>query len=131
MITTKSQPFTPAVSYTHLTNVTINMTLAEMKKWFKEIPREYLMTEEELKILDDFPDVVTVYRGLQDQNAKIKALSWTWSKDTAKWFADRLCKSEGVYQAEIEKKYILACFKSEEEVICDYTKLKNIQRIIY
>lgn len=120
-----------AWQHTEGANAAVNMTLAEMRKWFKEIRPEYLMTDEEREQLDTLPETITIYRGLSDKQAKIKALSWTLSIRTARWFADREQRSEGVYRAEIEKKFILAYFddNDEQEIICDYSKLRNIRKI--
>lgn len=110
-------------------NAEVNETMFQKLKMFKEISQEYLMDEEELKKFYELPEIVTVFRGLQGPRTKIKALSWTLDKDKAEWFANRWKKGNGVYQATINKKYIIACFEYESEVIVDYRRLENIERI--
>ena len=87
-------------------NAPSDITLFQKLKFFKEIPKKYLMDQEEQEIYDSLPDEVTIYRGLQDDKAKIKALTWTTNKNTAVWFSKRWKKSNGVYKATIDKRYI-------------------------
>ena len=78
------------------------------------------MTPEERKQLDELDDTVTVYRGVTSYNAdNVLALSWSLEYDTANWFAHRFDEDGTVYQAQIDKKHILALFngRNEAEVI--------------
>ena len=64
----------------------------------------------------------------------MKGLSWTLSKNTAEWFAKRhLFGKKGygyLFYGEIKRKDIIALFdcRNEREVVCDYRKVRNIQR---
>ena len=75
-------------------------------------------------------DMVTIYRGVRVNN--YKGLSWTIDKQRAEWFAKRfgINGEKGyVFTGLIKKKDIIAFFDSrnEEEVVCDYRKIKDIQ----
>ena len=62
------------------------------------------------------PETLTVYRGVTSHNSRnIKALSWTLDRDKAEWFAHRFDENGTVYEAEIDKKYVLAFFASRNE----------------
>ncbi|MBO5021145.1 MAG: hypothetical protein J6D52_10820 [Clostridia bacterium] len=87
------------------------------------------MTPEERKQLDELDDVVTVYRGVTSYNAdNVLALSWTLEYDTANCFAHRFDEDGTVYQAQINKKDILALFngRNEAEVIVNPHCLKQV-----
>lgn len=91
--------------------------------------REFLMDEEERKFYQGLPDVITVYRGC---NKKDKTgMSWTLSKDTAKWFSKRLLQQGEVYEAQINKADVYAYFNSrhEQEILLNPKKLQNVHFI--
>ena len=94
--------------------------------------KEEIMTDGELKTYKSFPKILTIYRGC-DKREALKGLSWTLSKDTAIFFAERFGnKDKGqMYSAEIDKENALAYFNSrgEQEVVVDYRFLKNIKQI--
>ena len=76
------------------------------------------------------PEVVEVYRGITDYNKKyVKALSWTLSKKTAEWFADRFSSKGIIYKALIPKEHILAYFngRNEKEIVLDPKYLQDIE----
>jgi hypothetical protein len=94
--------------------------LKQWKKFFKSkrTSRNYLMDSEELKILDNLPKSVTIYRGCQ-KDVNENGISWTLDKDRAEWFATRF-KQEGlVLEKTILKRDIIAVFtgRSESEVV--------------
>lgn len=82
--------------------------------------------------IDDLSDgdIVIVYRGVGVNSHK--GLSWTTDKTVAKWFAERF-KTNGdigyVFTGRVHKKDIIGLFNSrnEQEVVCDYRKVKDIQ----
>lgn len=79
--------------------------------------------------LQELDDTVTVYRGVRSERpGSIKAMSWTLSRETAQWFANRYGKAGTVYEAAIEKKHIHALFlgRNESEVIVDPKYLTDI-----
>ena len=89
-------------------------------EFFEAADPEVIMTPEERKQLDELDDTVTVYRGVTSYNAdNVLALSWSLEYDTANWFAHRFDEDGTVYQAQIDKKHILALFngRNEAEVI--------------
>lgn len=100
---------------------------------FKKADKSALMNEDEIKRLDDLPDSVTIYRGINDiTNHPIDGLSWTLDIDTAKWFANRFAKmkegTSSIYKATIKKENIIAYFEEETEVVVNYKKLENIRK---
>lgn len=74
--------------------------------------------------------IIKIYRGCEKKEA-LKGLSWTISKDTAIFFAERIGNKGQVYSAEINKENVLAYFNSrgEQEVVVDYKFLKNIKQV--
>ena len=111
-------------------NMCKDLTKHQMVLYFKECDKSLIMTEEELKVIEDLPDIVEVYRGITDYNKKyVKALSWTLSKKTAEWFADRFSSKGIIYKALIPKEHILAYFngRNEKEIVLDPKYLQNIQ----
>ena len=101
-------------------------------KLFEKSKRELLMTKEELEKFNSLPQVIIIYRGLQGSKAKIRGLSWTLSKDKARWFATRWKNENKVYQAEINKEdiFMYTNDRNENEVVINPTKLKNIKECV-
>lgn len=110
-------------------NADPTVTLLEFVKYFRNAEKSKLMNEEEYQKYLDLPDKVTIYRGVKPKG-KVKALSWTLSKDKARWFADRFEPDGTVYRAAIEKSNVLAYFgcRGEEEVVVDYRMLMNVTK---
>ena len=102
-------------------------SLLIIKKLIKQT-KPLLLDQDELSKL---PDVVTIYRGQVDK-PYYKALSWTTSIYTAKWFATRFNKKGRLFKADIKKEDILAMFneRGESELVVDYSKLMNLQEIV-
>lgn len=113
-------------------NMNPSITKTELTNMFKRADKEFLMSEREYKKWQDLPEKLTIYRGVTEYNSKnIRALSWTTNYDTAKWFAGRYDEKGKVYQAEIDKKHILACTdkRGESEIIVEPKYLKNIEMV--
>lgn len=103
------------------------ISVPQFLKFFKKAKKEYLMTKSEMIAYDDIFEPLTVYRGYYSEKM-YPALSWTTDRLVAEFFASRF--SNGVvYKATIDKKYIVAMFDYENEVILDYKKLQNIEKI--
>jgi len=100
----------------------------ELIDLFSSCIPEVLMEKEELEVLKNLPEEVTVYRGVTTYNQKVvRALSWTLNIEVAKKFAERYWEENGtIYQAEIKKENILAYFEGEEEVIVIPRRLHKI-----
>lgn len=111
-------------------NNNTNVSKKELLGYFKQAPKENLMTPDEFKIYSHFDNVITIYRGVTNYNKdNVKALSWTVDKTTGKWFAKRW-KGEGyIYKAKINKNDIIAFCnrRNEKEVIVDYNKLYDLE----
>lgn len=113
-------------------NMNPSITKTELTNMFKRADKEFLMSEREYKKWQDLPEKLTIYRGVTEYNGKnIRALSWTTNYDTAKWFAGRYGEKGKVYQAEIDKKHILACIdqRGESEIIVEPKYLKDIEMV--
>lgn len=109
-----------------------NITRREMLSMFRSADLALLMEPEELSRLQGLEDTVTVYRGVRSKRpGSVKALSWTLSRDTAQWFANRYGKAGTVYEAMINKKHIHALFlgRNESEVIVDPKYLMGITQV--
>ena len=107
-----------------------NITAFQFVNLFKKANKQIMMSEEDWEYYKNLPETVKIYRGIRD-GAKVRALSWTTDYQTAHWFANRWTDDGDVYSAEIDKKDILAYFstRGESEVVVDFKKLKNIQKI--
>lgn len=105
-----------------------NGTLIRM---FEQAERKYLMTPAERRALDDMPEEITIFRGLQDDRARRKALSWTTSYQVALWFATRLQKPGKILQATIDKPHVYMYSRAgnEEEVVVNPNRLRKIREV--
>lgn len=104
-----------------------------MREWLIASDRTTYMTEEELELLQNLPDKVTIYRGAQfDEPAD--GFCWSLKKSVGEWFANRFQNKHPVlYTATIDKNDILFYTNSaeEEETVVDYTKIEeiNVQKL--
>lgn len=108
-----------------------NVTLREFVSWFKKANKSYMMDESELKVFNDLPEEVVIYRGVGNRKYK-NGMSWTLNKNKAIWFSKRFnFDDKHVYQGIIAKKDILVYTnqRDEQEIIVDYKKIKNIGEI--
>ncbi len=113
-------------------NMNPSITKTELTNMFKRADKKFLMSEREYKKWHDLPEKLTIYRGVTEYNGKnIRALSWTTNYDTAKWFTGRYGEKGKVYQAEIDKKHILAYIdqRGESEIIVEPKYLKDIEMV--
>lgn len=117
----------------------------ETIKIFQQCDPKILMGEDDYKAFCQLPEEITVYRGvcprkgeLAPEEQMVGGLSWTKSRERARWFATRfltdLDDQRGiVYEATIQKPYVLACFNSakgaEREIVVQPEHLKNIRQI--
>lgn len=91
---------------------------------FCSVEPEYLMSDEELHVLDSLPMTVQVYRGVSrvHPDGEDSRLSWSLDKGVARKFAKRFSnKGDGfIYTGYVDKRDILAYFDSrdEKEVVC-------------
>lgn len=106
----------------------INVSIAQMKKIFKQADMKYMMSDKEIQMFENLPEKVTVYRGF-NCDKYYKALSWTTDKEIADRFSKRFNSKGIIFRALIDKKYIYGFFADELEVIVDYNKLENIEKI--
>lgn len=89
------------------------------------------MNKEDYLFYQKLNDEITIYRGLQDKNTKIKGLSWTISKEISKKFSKMIDEQGSIYEAKINKKDIFAYFneRNEQEIVVNTQKLKEIKKI--
>jgi hypothetical protein len=93
------------------------------------------MTEEEVKVLESQPEIISVYRGLPDTRTRHKALSWTTSYKVADWFAHRWSKASGIQKilkSSIRKSdvYMYTDARNEQEIVVNPNRLKKIEVVI-
>lgn len=75
-----------------------------------------IFNEPDADFLVALPDTFTVYRGTSNPDST--AMSWTFSKDKAEWFANRWDKGGTVMQREISKENaIFTNSRNEQEFI--------------
>lgn len=116
----------------------VNVPKGTVLRWIMAADKEKLMDEEELRVYNAFPDVLTVYRGCRVAKAA-RGLIWSLSEEKARWFAERgALLSSGktgrgalVYRAKIRKEDVVGYLDSrgEQEVIVDYRKLFDVALI--
>lgn len=104
--------------------------VSDLINLFEKADPLLLMSDEERERLARFPDEIKVYRGLQDERAKTRGLSWTTDKAKALWFATRWKSPNArLAQATIGKKhlYIYSNERSEKEVVVNPRHLKSVK----
>lgn len=92
--------------------------LEEWKEIFeKDNLSHHFMSEKDRKYLKSLPDKVTIYRGYHSNNKY--GLSYSLSKTTAEWFANRFNAKGKVYKRIVSKSEIFAFLSSrnEQEII--------------
>lgn len=90
--------------------------------------REKLMTSKEKEELDKLSNPIKVYRGLQ-KDANRLGLSWTTSKEKARWFANRFENNGEILEGIIDKKDVFAYIleREEFEIILNPNKIGGIK----
>lgn len=108
-----------------------NVTKNEFISWFKKANKYYMMDESEIKVFNDLPENITIYRGVGDRKYK-NGISWTLDKEKAIWFSKRFdFHDKHVYQGTVSKNDILAYIDqcNEQEIIVYPKTIKNIGEI--
>lgn len=116
-----------------------NRTLISL---FERADKSKMMDDVEKAKLGELPEVITIWRGLQDKRAKTKGLSWTVNRNTAIWFATRWKSDQTkLVTAKIRKEYVYAYInqRNEEELVVnpnhlsiqDTTPLKEVVPQLY
>lgn len=83
--------------------------------------RRACMSEEDLRIFDNLPEKIEVWRGTSHKRG-VAGLSWTLDREKAVWFAQRFCTESRVpllAAGMVEKRDVLAYFgeRGEREII--------------
>lgn len=101
-------------------NNDINVPLNEILGWFKNLPKEYLMSKNDLDVYQNIANKITLYRGVGKKSNPYGS-SYTSSKENAEWFLNRFDDKGSLITLEVNKKDILAYFSSrnEDEYIID------------
>lgn len=111
------------------------MPNAELIRMFRNAEQKYLMTKDEVKALGVLPEVITVYRGLQDKKTRKKALSWTTDINVAKWFATRWHKSgtttPRILTSKIKRSdvYMYCTQRNESELVVNPNRLMKMNEV--
>lgn len=117
----------------------------DIVKNFRKCQKEYMMSEKELKTLEELPDIVPIYRGFtvkmpddREMSEKLmeeyaRGISWSLNEETAVWFSERFAGKELepiVYRGYIRKDKILALFleKNEDNVVVDPANVESLVR---
>ena len=98
-----------------------------------------MMNDEEKKVLDELPDVVKIYRGVNlkegdeldtDDYSYDMGISWTIDKERGEWFGNRF-KGNDCYllEGEVDKSDIFCYFNSrkENEVVIRPFDIRNLK----
>ena len=99
-----------------------NVDARTLVQWWKTADKKLIMSEKEYNDYLKLPDNVTLYRGVTDYNkGAVHALSWTYDKEQAFWFAKRyntFKKSQCyIWSITVPKERVLAVFDYEHEVL--------------
>ena len=100
-----------------------------MTELFKMADTRSLMQSDEYKVYESLKDPITIYRGLQSEDARVRGISWTLDEEKAKWFAKRWNASNGIYyRAVIHKRNVFAYFngRKEEELVVNPRCLASV-----
>ncbi|MDE5539354.1 MAG: hypothetical protein K2J20_02585, partial [Bacilli bacterium] len=118
-------------NYMEYPNCSRNISKNEWLQYFEKADKNLLMSKKELKIYNNLPNEVEIYRGV-DIHDNVYALSWTLDYEKAKYFSTTFNNKGKVYKITIKKKYIFAYFNAgdESEVIVDYTKIKDNDLVV-
>lgn len=116
-----------------------DMSKAKLIKLFESCNPQILMGPEEYEAFLNFPDELTIYRGIEydekgPKKAMIRALSWTPELNTAIFFAKRFLMIKGrigaVYKAKIKKADVLTYYaEGEPEILVKPQKLYDIELV--
>lgn len=82
---------------------------------------EWFMDDADRAVLCGLPDVVTVWRGVNEDGGNESGLSWTLDREQAVWFATRFGRRGVLLEVTLERSEIIACVagRGEQEVILD------------
>lgn len=98
-----------------------SITGQDIVEWFTRADKDKLMDEDDRACYNALPEMVTVYRGVTSYNkSRKKAFSWSTSRKTAEWFANRFQTGTGeVWTLTVPRERILCSFegRGEHEVI--------------
>lgn len=106
-------------------NKDVNVSQAEVLRWFANAKKENLMSKEDFNTYTNLPELITIYRGVGSHSRR-DGLSWTIDKEKAVWFSKRF--SEGyILHGTVDKKDVLAFFddRNEKEIIVSPKKVKE------
>jgi len=101
--------------------------------WDNDHPNrlENVMEEDELKVYNELPQTVTIYRGYH-VDSQLSGLAWTLDRKKAEWFAKRFSHKEPkIASTTIDKSLIKAYLtaRNEEEIIVDPETFVNPVKI--
>ena len=99
-----------------------NVDARALVQWWKTADKKLIMSEKEYNDYLKLPNSVTLYRGVTDYNKDaVHALSWTYDKEQAFWFAkryDTFKKNQCyIWSITVSKERVLAVFDYEHEVL--------------
>jgi len=112
------------------------MSNAVLTQMFWNAEQKHLMTENEIEALGILPEVITIYRGLQEKKTRHKALSWTTNIDVARWFATRWHEPKSgitprILTSKIKKSdvYMYTDQRNEKELVVNPNRLMKLSEV--
>jgi hypothetical protein len=83
----------------------------------RDDPQAFMSREEQL-VFDLLPEILTVYRGVDEKNREL-GFAWSLKKETATWFAKRHTQAGRLITATIKKSNVLGYknTRNEEEIV--------------
>jgi hypothetical protein len=97
-----------------------------------EPQRECLMLPDEVEYLNTLPEIITIYRGMTENefNQKSFGISWTLKKEVAEFFANTYQRNlatnhlkKKVHEMTIDKSEVIAYFNERNEFEIIYIKV--------
>ena len=96
----------------------------------------FMMSNDELEVFNNLPDKFKVYRGITESDteniAYDEGISWTLSKEKAKWFSTRFAKNKKskVLELEVHKNTPYPAKKEDKQKAVAYLNGREEQEII-
>ena len=109
-------------------NMDANVKIPALISWFRSADKKALMDEEDYRVWESLPEIVTLYRGVSVGRERY-GLSWTRNRELAEWFRGRFAKvgQKGTLLSVTVPKEMCLCYfnsRGEEEVVLNVRAAK-------
>jgi hypothetical protein len=125
----EEETFNTLLSSVWMDSENIHAYVEEWKSVWKLSNPALIMSDEDRVIFDSLPATITIYRGLDNVTGTLEGMSWTVSKERAKWFAKRFSAVEPVIASVTiakDKIYAYLGGRNEEEIVVNPDDLEDI-----